>query len=156
VNGEEQSLEAGNGVVLSANLFATPLWAGGFGLGVGAEIGWKYAGMEATNGGVAFARFPLVLSLHALFEMSRRWYLLGAGGTTKDLGATLSGDGIYDAPDLSLDSNWGWLGELGVYYKKQHMGASATVRYTGLRYEGEGYSVDASNVGVFGAVFYDF
>jgi hypothetical protein len=158
-NGDEDTIRTGDGVVFSANLFATPLWADRFGFGLGADIGWKYTSIQSSEGNPSLSRFPLVLSAHVLFEVSKRWYLLGAGGLHHEFDVHFSSDGIAGLDDLDFDTTWGGMGELGFYYKKQHFGASATLRYTAITYQlqgAEGVDVDANNGGLFGAVYYDF
>lgn len=134
---------------------AIPLWADRFGFGVGAAIGWKYGAVSAANGSVSISRAPFALSADVLIEVGRRWYLLAAGGLYHEFGVYISGDGVLDGLSADLDSGWGGFGEFGFHYKKRHFGGSLTLRYTAIKYDLAGTSINANNWGVFGGIFYD-
>jgi hypothetical protein len=155
-DGSTRDLPAGRGVILSVGAMATPLWAGPVGLGLGVDIGVKYTSISASNGTASFTRFPLVLSAHALFDVTHHWYILAAGGLHHELGVSLTGDGLFSGLSADFDSNWGGMAELGAFYAKKHLGASGTIRYTSARYFIAGQTFDASNVGVFGVIHYNF
>jgi hypothetical protein len=155
-DGSTADLRAGRGAILSIGAMATPLWAGPVGLGLGADIGIKYTSITASNGTVSLTRFPLVLSAHALFDVSHHWFVLAAGGLHHELGVNLSGDGLASGLSVDFDSSWGGMGEVGAYYARRHLGGSGTIRYTSVHYSIGGQTFDASNVGIFGAIHYNF
>jgi hypothetical protein len=117
-NGDKQTINAGEGYLLSAGFMATPYWRGKvLGLGGGAEIGWKVKRISASNASVDLSRFPLILSAHLLARLDGRWYVFGALGAAKDLNVTvaalegLSGTsgpyvaaGIYHSTGLAWDA----------------------------------------------------
>lgn len=156
VDGGDAALAAGNGVVLSLGIMATPLWVDGkVGLGLGADAGWKYASLSAENGTLSLNRFPFVGSAHVLFEVSSRWYLIASGGVHYEAGVEVAGDGIFEGIQGSLDSSVGAMGEVGAFYSKRELGADVTLRYTAVTYEISGESIDASSIGLFGALHYN-
>lgn len=155
-NGEERTLSAGTGVILSVGATATPLWAGPVGFGVGVDLGWKYTQLTAENGTLSLERFPVVGSLHTLFHVGGSWYLLAAGGVHHELGVSISGDGVFDGISADPESSLGFMGEIGALYGKRGFGVDATLRYTTLEYEANGDTADASNFGFFTGVHYNW
>ncbi len=147
-NGEERTIDAGKGGVLALGAMVTPLWASeNIGFGGGVEAGWKGVEISAKNGSISLSRFPLITTLHMLLAASERWSVRLAGGLTKDLGVSLSGDGDVSG-HAEFDSSWGGTGEITVYYRQtQSFAIDFGLRYTSLTYSFEDSKVDASSVG---------
>jgi hypothetical protein len=137
-NGDTSTIDAGQGLILSIGGLVTPLWnEKTFGLGGGAEIGWKYEGIGASNANLSLSRFPLILSLHALVLLQGRTYLFLAAGAEKDLGIDFS-------PVPGVTGTWGPYGALG-FYKWGHRGAvDLQAHFAAMKYSG----VDAKTFGV--------
>jgi len=148
--GEDTTLSAGNGVIVNLGATVTPLWFGRIGLGASVDLGIKYAGIEASNGSVSFTRFPVVASAHGLFSVNTNWSVLVAGGLHYDLGASLSGDGLFDDLQFDSESALGFMIEAGGYYEERPLGIDVTLRYTALEYEFDGRKVDGMSIGLFG------
>jgi hypothetical protein len=47
------------------------------------------------------------------------------------------------------------MAELGAFYARREIGAEVTLRYTATSFEIAGDTIDASSVGLFGAVHYN-
>ena len=88
----------------------TPLWnARDFGLGAGAELGWK---SPLIGGDVWFTRFPVLATVHVLARVHKAWYLKLDAGVEKDLHCRLSrGSGHAE---VNLQGNTGLVGEIGL------------------------------------------
>jgi hypothetical protein len=149
--GEQRTLSAGQGVSGSLGAMVTPMWFADdrFGLGVGGEIGIKYAAVSASNGNVSFKRYPAIATVNAFARTGERWFLLASGGVEKDLGVNLSGDGVASNVQADLTSRAGWLGRLGAYYRfSDGLATTFGLGYTKLTYDAAGGAVGANSFGV--------
>jgi hypothetical protein len=155
-DGTQGSLGAGNGVVLSMGVMVTPLWFGSrVGLGLGGDLSWKYTSLSGRNGVLSLNRFPLVASLHVLVEVAPRWYVMASGGVQHEAGIELDGRGVFGGIHRRPDGQLGAMAELGAFYARREIGAEVTLRYTATSFEIAGDTIDASSVGLFGAVHYN-
>jgi hypothetical protein len=155
-NGERQTLSAGDGLFVAIVGNLTPIWlADSIGLGFGASIGWKYGDVGASNGSFSFSRFPISGFVQVIPRLDERWFLLLRGGVTQDLDPTFSGSGLAAIPDVSFDSRLGGFGDFGAYRAfASGSGLLFLLRYTNLKLELQGQTVDASSVGgAFGIYF---
>jgi hypothetical protein len=157
LNAPGRSLSAGRGVLISLGGRWTPLWIeDSVGFGVGAALGWKYNSISADNGSVSLTRFPLDLSVHGLFRLNTRWFVLAGGGLTRELGGHVSGDGFASAADSDLDSNWGLAAQAGLHYRVERVALGGSLRYSHLRGRFMGTKIDASSVGIVASGQYGF
>lgn len=146
-NGDTATLSAGGGLVLAAGGMLTPLWIRNkVGLGLGAEIGWKYQTIGDSSRSISMSRFPMVLQLHSFLPLSQTWFLRPAFGIHKELAPTISDDSYGT---IDLESPVGWMAELGVYSMSTwHLGWSVAVRFTSVHYTFRADRLDGNNVGV--------
>jgi hypothetical protein len=144
-NGDRDSLCAGSGFILATGGMVTPLWIHrAVGLGVGAEIGWKYDFVGESDRSVSFSRFPLVLEGHAFVPLGETWFLRPAFGVHKELASTLSGEGA----SVDFGSPVGWMGEVGFYNMNTwHLGIGFAARFTWMHYTIGSDRLDANNLG---------
>jgi hypothetical protein len=158
INAPDRNLSAGRGVLVTVGGLWTPLWTDDdrFGFGAGAGVGWKYDSIEAANGTVSLTRFPLNLTLHSLMRINSHWFALLGGGTTKELGGAVSGNGFAASASASISSSWGLLGEGGLYYTMEHATFGAGLRYSAAHDTFRGIEVDASSFGFIASGQYGF
>lgn len=149
-DGSTSSMQAGDGLSVLGGLTFTPFWFGDrFGLGLGAEAGYKYRANRADNGTAELTRFPLLVTARGLFALGANWHLLAAVGGQADLGTQMSGDGIAANLDVKLKDSLGLVMEAGVLLgAPRSFGAEITGRYTMQRYQDAAQPMlegDASN-----------
>lgn len=148
-NGSRQTLEAGRGIVFSLGATLTPIWlARRVGFGIGADAGWKYGAITASDGALAATRYPLVGSAHVLLGIASGWYLRVAGGAVYEANVALRGSGVLKGLDADANDALGGMAEGGVIYIQHHFGVDLRFRYTALKYEFAGATANASHGGV--------
>jgi hypothetical protein len=157
-NGESRTLTAGGGGAVSVGYMWTPRWSEkGVGVGVGFNLGFKGAALEATNGSAALTRFPLLAAAHLLFPASSHLFFVLRGGVTTDLGVSLSGKGTASRLGADLSSGVGPLVEVGfLSLAGSRSGFGLAVRFSALEYTLWGPGINASSVGLVGSWHYHF
>src|SRR5580765_5214942 len=155
-DGTQQQLDAGGGTTVALAWLATPFWTERVGFGAGVELGWKIARLDASNGSARFTRYPLVLSVHALSRLSKRWYALAGAGVEKHFATHLKTDGAPGTLSVDLDSHLGAMGELGLqFWARRHLSIEVDFRFTAVTYEVGGVQLDGANAGFGLAVRFD-
>ena len=138
-------LDAGDGWQVGVGGMITPLWnARDFGLGAGAELGWK---SPLIGGDVWFTRFPVLATVHVLARVHKAWYLKLDAGVEKDLHCRLSrGSGHAE---VNLQGNTGLVGEIGLFVLAGRHGAiDGMLRYSRVRYTEGPTNIDGSSFGL--------
>lgn len=159
--GTNDKLYSGEGTVGSVGLLATPVWLGGdrLGLGVGANIGFKYASSSSAERDIktSLLRYPTAGTAHALLRIGTPWYVMGAGGIQKDLDVRMSISSSASERQDTWTSRAGWLGRLGMYYHYADRGAfSFGLGFTRQRYATPGGTIGASSVDLWAGVHVGF
>lgn len=116
--GNERTLNSGDGELFGLGGMVTPLWTkDGFGVGLGVDVGVKYGSMDATNGSASITRFPVTLTGHMLANIGGRGphYFLLKGGIVHDFATHYSLAGIGTL-DVDVSSTWGPTVALGYYW----------------------------------------
>lgn len=152
VGGSESDIKAGDGWFLSLGAEWHPLWFGDWlGLGVGLDAGLRHANLYVFSDGTAsFERWALIPSLRSLLHFGGFWYGTAGAGVQFETGARLKGEGLLDELDFKFEPATGAMVEIGVRYLYcRRAGFDLTFRYTGLTYEADDLSIDASNLGLF-------
>jgi hypothetical protein len=127
----------------------TPLWVANqrLGLGLDLDAGYKYASAINELGGVTMRRFPLVLSAHALLQLSEHFYLPLAAGPHVELGVRWWGGRGASRKDIAFSDALGFMAESGILYADLPITVGMTLRYTGLTYSTP-IREGASNLGI--------
>jgi len=148
VHASNELLSFGDGLFLSLGALVTPLWIGGrVGLGGGVEVGFKYD--APALGSDTLTRYPASLTGHALFRVSRRGFVVVAGGASRDFAVNLTS---YEAMQsgLALTSHVGELARVLFYYRIGDRSAFMLgLMRTFLTYSVGGMDVDAGSLGHF-------
>ena len=140
----------GDGWSLNVGAMLTPLWVddrAGFGAGI--ELGLKRGTPDHyTITDVSLRRYPVDATFHAAIRIAGRWFVMLAGGLTKDFGVSLTN---YAG---ALSSELGFLGRLAIYYRIADSSALLLgVQKTDLSYTAsDGTTFDAGSRSLFGAV----
>jgi hypothetical protein len=149
-------LDAGDGTTVAIAWAATPFWNERLGFGGGLELGWKRAQLNASNGSARFIRYPLVLSVHALNRLSRRWFMYASAGVEKHFAAHTETSDVSGTSRLDFGSNLGAMSEFGLkYWVRRHFSIELGMRFSFLSYVFQGASVDGTNVAAGLAVRFD-
>jgi hypothetical protein len=144
-NGNNESLKAGQGVVLGVGGMVTPYWARDrFGFGGGVDAAIKYD--TIADGNQSVTRFPIAASLHLLANVAGAdHYLLAKGGVIRDFGVRY----VDQGSSASLAGTWGPLGALGYYRRVSDEFAWDLMGFFALtRHVGPGVSQSADSFGV--------
>ena len=156
-NGSTRTLKAGGGLFVGGGVALTPLWiANRVGLGIDFEGNYQRSSIDASNGSVVFGRTGLLFAGHILVHLwdgnlgpnPIGYYLLAAGGVQYETSAKVSGSGVGSGIAGDLGTATGGMGEIGFDVLWRFLGASLTVRYTGMTYSPHGQSVDGSSVAI--------
>ena len=132
VNGDTQSLRAGQGITLSVGGYFRPADSP---FELRGSLGYKYATAAASNADINVTR--VVLQFIGDYRFENGAYF--GGGLAMHNGAKLDGDGFFqnvdfdDATGIVIEAGWRWVG----------------VHYTNIKYSNPFIqSVDASHFGV--------
>jgi hypothetical protein len=153
----DRSLQAGRGLLLSAGALWTPLWAtDSVGFGLGADVGWKYDVIEASNGSASLTRIPVSASAHSLIRLADRWFTLLSAGLHTELAGRLSGSGAFKGIDRDLSGGVGFLAQAGLHYHVGRVAVGGALRYSILKDQVQGTKVDANSFGILASGHYGF
>lgn len=147
-DGRQATMSAGGLLLLALHAEWTPIRTRGHhGFGLGVSGGFKYNGLSGSNGSVKFLRYPVIASVHALWHVKQKYFLLTRAGLEKDFAPALSGDGVGVGVNASFTSNLGVLSEAGVYWQAdREVGFDVKVRYTWIEYGYGSTRIDGSSV----------
>jgi hypothetical protein len=155
--GFDSSIDAGEGWFLSLGAEWDPIWFGDqLGLGIGLDGGLRHANLYVHSDGTAsLERWALIPALRGLLHLGGSWYATAGVGLQFESAPRLKGEGLLEGLDVRFDPALGAMLEGGVRYLYfRHVGLDLTFRFTRLRYEAPGISVDANNLGLFLGVQY--
>jgi hypothetical protein len=153
-NGNDQTLSAGQGLVLGVGAMMTPLWPGEtVGLGLGIDAGLKYDSIDASNGSASITRYPIAFSAHMLTKLNGGDnYIMLKGGVDRDFGVSYSASGFASGTANPIGT-WGPLGAFGYYRRSNDSFAWDIMAFFALtKHEANGASLNANSFGLtFGA-----
>lgn len=139
-SGESITLSAGDGFYVKGGI-STPLNAAKD-LELIGLIGWKYTGVNATNGSVDVSRFPLDIALRYTMDVHAF-----SAGVTQDMSIDFSGSGAGSGYGTKLESQLGFSAQ---YEFVMSNGLRLGARYTSLTYDAPdlNQTYDASSLGI--------
>lgn len=121
----------------------------GFGLTVQGNIGYHYHKKTASNGDLAFKRYPL--EMLAYYDLAERFRM--GGGLRYVMNPRLSGDGFAASSDLKFDNAYGVVVEAEYFYTPS---ASVKVRAVSEKYkvQDSSASVSGTHGGVYASYYF--
>jgi hypothetical protein len=130
-NGTSGSVRAGSGGLLQAgiDIRLNPYW------GLQGSVGFQQDSQNATNGSIAFTRYPI----EALaFFYPRERFRIGAG-VRKAVGATLGGSGVGNIGTVDFDSSLGTVVECEFLTRhRRHGQFGLSLRYVSENFTANG------------------
>lgn len=117
-------------------------------------LGWKYAGINASNQTFDFSRYPLdVVAFYNIpFGSKGKFNLRIGGGATYVINPTFSASGSLANGTVNFDNALGMVGQVDTVIKfNRRLGINAGLRLTNVEYSVKGVagSINGSGAGLF-------
>jgi hypothetical protein len=155
-NGQNETLGAGDGLLLGLGARVTPLWlAGRVGFGGGANAGFKVWQVGSSNSGnSSIFKWVLTATGHMALSFDPTWLVVLQAGVEKDFGIDWSIDSASSG--VPFRSRTGFVGDLGLQHAlSDNLSVAGSFRFTLLDYAVETETVGANSFGVTCAIHFN-